>query len=65
MKEWINTSQAFLQEAWAEFNRVQWPARKEVRGATLVVIILVAIIALYLFFVDWILSFLLQSFLGK
>ena len=65
MKEWLSTSQTFLQEAWAEFNRVQWPTRTEVRGATLVVIILVALIAVYLFIVDWILSFLLQSFLGK
>ncbi|MBM4255115.1 MAG: preprotein translocase subunit SecE [Deltaproteobacteria bacterium] len=60
MKEWALTVQSFLQEAWAEFQRVQWPSRKEVRVATIVVIALVTIIALYLFFVDWILSGLFQ-----
>jgi preprotein translocase subunit SecE len=64
MKEWISTSQTFLQEAWAEFNRVQWPTRKEVRGATIVVMLLVALVAVYLFLVDWVLSWLLQSFLN-
>ena len=60
MKEWAFTIRSFLQEAWAEFHRVQWPSQKEVRAATIVVISLVTIIALYLFLVDWILSGLLQ-----
>ena len=60
MKEWAFTLRSFLQEAWAEFHRVQWPSRKEVRAATIVVIALVTIIALYLFLVDWVLSGLLQ-----
>jgi preprotein translocase subunit SecE len=60
MKEWAFTIRSFLQEAWAEFHRVQWPSRKEVRAATIVVISLVTIIALYLFLVDWVLSGLLQ-----
>ncbi len=63
MKEWIFTIRSFLQEAWAEFQRVQWPSRKEVRAATIVVISLVTIIALYLFLVDWVLSWLLQAIL--
>jgi preprotein translocase subunit SecE len=60
MKEWALTVRSFLQEAWAEFQRVQWPSRKEVRAATVVVIALVTIIALYLFLVDWVLSGLFQ-----
>ena len=63
MKEWVVTLRSFLQEAWAEFQRVQWPSRKEVRAATIVVISLVTIIALYLFLVDWVLSWLLQAIL--
>jgi preprotein translocase SecE subunit len=63
MKEWVVTLRSFLQEAWAEFQRVQWPSRKEVRAATIVVIFLVTIIALYLFLVDWMLSWLLQAIL--
>jgi preprotein translocase SecE subunit len=60
MKEWALTVRSFLQEAWHEFQRVQWPSRKEVRAATIVVIALVTIIALYLFLVDWVLSVLFQ-----
>jgi preprotein translocase subunit SecE len=60
MKEWALTVRSFLQEAWAEFQRVQWPSQKEVRAATIVVIALVTIIALYLFLVDWVLSGLFQ-----
>jgi|RhiMetdeSRZDD1v2_1073273.scaffolds.fasta_scaffold1743482_2 preprotein translocase subunit SecE len=63
MKEWVVTLRSFLQEAWAEFQRVQWPSRKEVRAATIVVISLVTIVALYLFLVDWVLSWLLQAVL--
>lgn len=63
MKEWIVTVRSFLQEAWAEFHRVQWPSRKEVRAATFVVITLVVIVALYLFLVDWLLSWLFQAIL--
>ena len=65
MKEWAFTIRSFLQEAWAEFHRVQWPSRKEVRAATIVVISLVTIIALYLFLVDWVLSGLLQWVLRR
>jgi len=63
MKESIDSARSFLQEAWAEFRKVQWPARKEVRAATLVVLSLVILIALYLFAVDWMLSWLFQIFL--
>jgi preprotein translocase subunit SecE len=63
MKEWIVTLSMFLQDAWQEFHRIQWPSRKEVQAATLVVIALVTIIAVYLFLVDWVLSWLLQAVL--
>jgi preprotein translocase subunit SecE len=65
VKESIDSARSFLQEAWAEFRKVQWPSRQEVRGATLVVIALVVLIALYLFAVDWILSWFFQLFLER
>jgi len=65
MKEWLNNARTFLQEAWAEFRRVQWPSQKEVQAATLVVIFLVGIISVFLFLVDSTLSWLLQGFLGS
>ncbi len=65
MKESIDSARNFLYEAWAEFRKVQWPSRKEVRAATLVVLSLVILIALYLFAVDWMLSWLFQIFLER
>jgi preprotein translocase SecE subunit len=65
IKEGFDTARTFLQEAWAELRRVQWPAQKEVRAATLIVILLVSSVALFLFVVDAILSWFLQTFLGS
>lgn len=65
LKEGLGNVRLFLQEAWAELRRVQWPARKEVQTATAVVIVLVGIVALFLFLVDAFLSWLLQIFLSR
>ncbi|MBI3800873.1 MAG: preprotein translocase subunit SecE [Deltaproteobacteria bacterium] len=65
VKEGFDTARSFLQEAWAELRRVQWPTQKEVRAATAVVIILVSSVAIFLFIVDAILSWFLQTFLGS
>jgi preprotein translocase subunit SecE len=65
MKESIGSALNFLQEARAEFRKVQWPSRQEVRAATLVVIALVVLVTLYLFAVDWILSWFFQMFLER
>jgi len=54
----------FLNEVWAEMKKVHWPTRKETYGATLIVLVVTAIIALYLGVVDTLISFLVQSFLG-
>ena len=58
-------SDPFFRKRGLNFERVQWPSRKEVRAATIVVISLVTIIALYLFLVDWVLSWLFQAILEK
>ncbi len=65
VKEGIDTARIFVQEAWAELRRVQWPARNEVRAATIIVILLVSTISLFLFFVDTLLSWFLHAFLGS
>ena len=65
IKDGIDTARTFVQEAWAELRRVQWPTRNEIRAATLVVILLVGAISLFLFLVDSILSWLLHAFLGS
>ena len=65
MKEGLETARAFVQEAWTELHRVQWPTRNEVRSATIVVVFLVGAVSLFLFLVDTILSWLLHIFLGS
>jgi preprotein translocase subunit SecE len=65
IKDGFDTARTFLQEAWAELRRVQWPSQKEIRAATLVVILFVGTAALFLFFIDAILSWLLRTFLGS
>jgi preprotein translocase subunit SecE len=64
LKEGFDTARTFLQEAWAEVRRVQWPAQKEVRAATIVVVVLVGAVAVFLFLVDALLSWFLQAFIG-
>jgi len=55
---------SFLKEAWAELKRVTWPSRKQVMYATLTVIVVVMLVAVYLGFVDafctWIMGKLLR-----
>lgn len=65
IKDGFDTARAFVQEAWAELRRVQWPTRDEIRAATIVVILLVGTVSVFLFFVDTILSWLLHAFLGS
>jgi preprotein translocase SecE subunit len=65
IKDGIDTARTFVQEAWAELRRVQWPTRTEIRAATIVVVLLVSAISIFLFFVDTILSWLLHAFLGS
>jgi preprotein translocase subunit SecE len=46
----------FFKESYEELRRVTWLGRKEVIASTIVVIILVMIIALYVFCIDFVLS---------
>jgi preprotein translocase subunit SecE len=46
----------FLIEVWAELKKTTWPARREVYGTTLVVIVTVLICAFFLWIVDLVLN---------
>ena len=61
---WYRQAIEFLKEVQAELKRTTWPAWKEVRGTTTVVIITVFIFAFYLGIVDLALSNVLQRVLG-
>ena len=61
---WYRQAIGFLKEVQAELKRTTWPAWKEVRGTTTVVIITIFVFAIYLGVVDLALSNMLQRFLG-
>ena len=53
---WFTRLKELLIETWAELKKTTWPARREVYGTTLVVVVTVLICAAYLFAVDKVLE---------
>jgi len=54
----------FLQQVKAELRKVTWPTRKETYGSTVVVIVLVLMVAVFLWVVDSALSAVIQTLLN-
>ncbi len=54
----------FMRESRVELRKVVWPTRKETTQTTLVVIGVVAVVALFLWAVDGLLSFIVRLLLG-
>ncbi|HPD61476.1 MAG TPA: preprotein translocase subunit SecE [Thermodesulfobacteriota bacterium] len=54
----------FFHEVKSELKKVNWPTRKETFASTSVVLVIVLIIAVFLFIVDQGLSFLIRIILG-
>jgi preprotein translocase subunit SecE len=54
----------FAREAWHEGGRVAWPTRQETIRMTLIVFAFVVVMALFLFFVDQIIAWLIKLFMG-
>ena len=54
----------FLQQVKAELQKVTWPTRKETYGSTMVVIVLVLVVAVFLWVVDSALSTMIQTLLN-
>ena len=48
--------QKFLREVRAEMEKVTWPSRQEVQAATLVIIVLVLLLAVFIGSVDFVVS---------
>ncbi len=61
---WYGRSRRFLSEVRNETARVTWPSRKEVYATTLVVILTSVFFGVYLAGVDFILTKLMDWFLG-
>ena len=54
----------FVKESWQEIKKVHWPSRKETYQATMVVIVVVTVVALFLGVVDFALSYAMQYLMG-
>ena len=54
----------FLQSVKAELQKVTWPTRKETYGSTVVVIVLVMMVAVFLWVVDSALSAMIRTLLN-
>jgi preprotein translocase subunit SecE len=54
----------FVGEVWAEMKKVHWPTRKETYAATVVVLVVTVIIAIFLGVVDFAISHMVQAILN-
>jgi preprotein translocase subunit SecE len=48
----LATVQQFFREVMAEFRKVNWPSRKEVSNSTVIILVVVIVIASFLWGVD-------------
>ncbi len=61
----MNTATQFIREAYYELRKSSWLTRKEVIASTWAVVILTAILSLFIAGIDFVLSVLLGSILGR
>jgi preprotein translocase subunit SecE len=54
----------FIRQVRQEVSKVTWPTRKETAVTTMMVFIMVFLAAMFFFFVDQILGYLVRAFLG-
>jgi len=64
MRDAVPRAGNFLGEVWAELKKVHWPTRKETYAATVVVVVITLIVAIFLGVVDFAISYLVQSILS-
>jgi preprotein translocase SecE subunit len=61
----MNTATQFLKEAYSELKQSTWLTRDQAIDSTKAVAILVAVMALYVSGVDYVLSILVRAVLGR
>ena len=54
----------YVNEVWTEMKKVHWPGRKETYAATVVVIVVTIIVAIFLGVVDFAVSHVVQAILS-
>lgn len=58
---WYKRLVNFLKDVRSELKKVTWPAKQEVYGTTIIVIIAVFFFGIYLFFIDVVFSWLIAQ----
>ena len=64
VRDIVPRSTAFVQEAWQELKKVHWPTRTETYSATMIVVVVVLVMALFLGLVDFALSHAMRQILS-
>ncbi len=60
----IEKPMKFLNDVNQEMSKVSWPSWEELKGSTIIVIVLSLILAVFIFFTDFILTKLLKLIFG-
>jgi preprotein translocase subunit SecE len=60
MAKLIENTKRFIKEVRIELNKVTWPSREELKGSTILVIIVSVFFAVYIGIIDMLLSYLRQ-----
>jgi preprotein translocase subunit SecE len=55
----------FFREVRGEFQRISWPSRTEIIGLTTLVLIIVILLSLYVWVLDFIFQTIIASLLGQ
>jgi len=59
----IIDTRVFLEESWAELQRVTWPDYEQLKNATFVIILFSIVVALIIYVMDWTSRFVLDLIL--
>ncbi|HET9949078.1 MAG TPA: preprotein translocase subunit SecE [Longimicrobiales bacterium] len=62
--EKIRQTRTFLEECWAELQKVTWPDKDQLRNATLVVIVFTVAISVVIWLMDTSANALIRSIMG-
>ncbi len=65
MKSWINKTRAFFREVWDEILKCTRPSSAELKESTLVVVATMAMIGVFIFASDFVLSRALGMFVTR
>jgi preprotein translocase SecE subunit len=64
LKSYLDQGVSFVQESWTELSKVHFPSPRETMQATLVVVVLALVMALWLGVVDMVATRVVRTLLG-